>query len=153
MECVTATARSLVKARVFQAETEAGPVEVKATNSPQTTVGADEADPRESPARFSNLRSETEGRSAGSDMAQGEVLTPALYARCYALCRSAIRSLPGHRDDQVLVAAVALERPDRYAGNEWGDWAVYLRDVLALGAAGCDGCASLPYASGRSEAD
>ena len=80
----------------------------------------------ESPARFSNLRSETEGRSAGSDMAQGEVLTPALYARCYALCRSAIRSLPGHRDDQVLVAAVApWNDQTRYAGNEWGDWAVY----------------------------
>ncbi len=70
-------------------------------------------------------------------MAQGEVLTPALYARCYALCRSAIRSLPGHRDDQVPVAAVAPWNDQDPLCRQRGDRVVYLRDVLApFGAAG-----------------
>ena len=33
----------------------------------------------------------------------GEAITPELYARCYTLCRNAIRSQPGHGDDLVRV--------------------------------------------------
>ncbi len=117
--------------------------EAGATRSPRMAAEAYEAEPRESPARFSSLRSELNTRGDSEGGTDGEVLTPALYARCYALCRAAIRALPGHGDDQVLVAAVApWNDQTRYAGNEWGDWSFYLRDVLALlGADGCDGFA------------
>lgn len=98
---------------------------------------------RGAPERFSSLWPSHGMRSAKGEAATGEILTPALYARCYAQCRAAIRSLPGHGDDQVLVAAVApWNDQTRYAGNEWGDWVLYLRDVLALlGMQGCDGFA------------
>ncbi len=82
-------------------------------------------------------------RGRGGADAAGEVITPQLYADCFAQCRTAIRQMAGHERDHVLVAAVAPWHDDtRYAGNEWGDWVLYFRDVLvALGAGGCDGFA------------
>ena len=72
-----------------------------------------------------------------------EPITPQRYAECYGKCRDAIRRVPGRGADQVLVAAVAPWNTDtRYAGNEWGDWITYFRDVLEiLGPDGCDGFA------------
>lgn len=71
----------------------------------------------------------------------GEVILPAMYATCYRLCRSAIRALPGHADDQVLVGAVATwMNQTAYPSNPHGDWVLYFRDLLeAIGPSGCDG--------------
>ncbi len=71
----------------------------------------------------------------------GEVITPALYAQCYLLCRAAIKRIPGHADDQVLVGAVApWNNLTTYAGNSNGDWVQYYRDILlAIGREQCDG--------------
>jgi murein DD-endopeptidase MepM/ murein hydrolase activator NlpD len=70
-----------------------------------------------------------------------EVVTPALYAQCYRLCRQAIHSVAGHSDDQVLVGAVApWNNQTVYTGNPTGDWVQYFADMLnLLGADGCDG--------------
>ncbi|MFN8493408.1 MAG: N-acetylmuramoyl-L-alanine amidase [Caldilineaceae bacterium] len=74
-------------------------------------------------------------------VSQGETITPALYARCYRLCREAIHRLPGHEDDQVLVGAVAPWNTQTiYTNNPNADWVQYFQDILAeLGPKGCDG--------------
>lgn len=71
----------------------------------------------------------------------GEVITPEMYARCYKLCRDAIKSQPGHGDDLVLIGSVApWNNQTTYAGNENGDWVQYFADILkALGPDNCDG--------------
>lgn len=81
-----------------------------------------------------------------------ETITPRLYAECYRKCRRAIRAVPGHSADQVIVAAIAPWNTDtRYAGNEWGDWVAYFTDVLHfLDSDGCDGFA---LHTGTSQAD
>ncbi|MGB5055037.1 MAG: M23 family metallopeptidase, partial [Nitrospirales bacterium] len=71
----------------------------------------------------------------------GEVITPERYAKAFSLCRQAIHSVPGHEDDEVLVGAVApWNNQTTYPGNENGDWAQYLHDILTLlGPTGTDG--------------
>ena len=83
-------------------------------------------------------------------VASGEVITPELYARCYTLCRNAIRRLPGHTTDQVITAAVApWNAQTTYAGNPTGDWVQYQADILAeLGPSGCDGISIHSYTHG-----
>ncbi|HEY64492.1 MAG TPA: hypothetical protein G4O02_07955 [Caldilineae bacterium] len=80
----------------------------------------------------------------------GEIITPELYVRCYRLCREAIKSVPGHENDQVCVAAVApWNNETKYPGNELGDWVIYLRDVLQmLGPEECDGITLHTYTHG-----
>ncbi|NJN82687.1 MAG: hypothetical protein HC802_10720 [Caldilineaceae bacterium] len=80
----------------------------------------------------------------------GEVITPEMYARCYALCRQAIHAIPGHSDDQVLIGAVApWNDQTRYPGNESGDWVVYFQDILdLLGVEQCDGVTIHTYTHG-----
>jgi hypothetical protein len=82
----------------------------------------------------------------------GEVIVPALYAQCYKLCRDAIHRLPGHEQDQVLVASPApWNNQTRYPGNERGDWVRYLQDVLELlGPDQCDGFSLHTYTHGAS---
>jgi N-acetyl-anhydromuramyl-L-alanine amidase AmpD len=79
----------------------------------------------------------------GAVISQGELITPELYARCYRLCREAIRRLPGHEDDQILVGAVAPWNTQTiYTGNANGNWVQYFRDILdGLGSHNCDGFA------------
>ena len=112
---------------------------------------------RSLPERFSALdvtpaSAAQAGPAAQSAALYGEVITPALYARCYRLCRDAIRGLPGHEEDRVLVAGIApWNNQTRYRGNERGDWATYLGDVLEqLGPEGCDGLAMHAYTHGSS---
>lgn len=90
------------------------------------------------------------GRSSRDARMLGEMITPSLYARSYRLCRSAIKRLPGHEQDLVLVAGPApWNNQTTYPGNERGDWVTYLADVLAeLGPNGCDGLALHTYAHG-----
>jgi hypothetical protein len=85
---------------------------------------------------------------------QEEIITPHLYARCYKRCREAIRSQPDHRDDIVLLAAVAPFCADTtYPGNRRGDWVRYQQDVmLLLGPGNYDGVAIHAYTHGRDPA-
>ncbi|MBP8106108.1 MAG: N-acetylmuramoyl-L-alanine amidase, partial [Caldilineaceae bacterium] len=80
----------------------------------------------------------------------GEIITPQLYAQCYRLCRAAIRAVPGHGDDQVLVAPVAPWNIDTmYPGNPGGDWVTYFQDILRLlGPENCDGFGLHTYSHG-----
>jgi hypothetical protein len=95
---------------------------------------------RKAPWRFNALDEET--RSTRMAVVNpGEVITPQLYARCYRLCRDAIKRVPGHADDQVLVGATApWNTLTKYEGNPTGDWVQYHGDILRLlGAQNCDG--------------
>ncbi len=85
---------------------------------------------------------DADNRVAAAAAADGfETITPALYARCFKLCRDAIRSVAGHANDQVLIGAVApWNNQTAYPGNERGDWVRYFQDILtALGPTGLDG--------------
>lgn len=92
--------------------------------------------------------------TARSALSGLEMITPSLYVRCFKLCRDAIKALPGHADDQVLIGAVAPWNDNaKYPGNEIGDWVTYLAHVLAgLGAAGLDGIALHTYTHGAGPA-
>lgn len=58
-------------------------------------------------------------------------MAPADYARAFALCRGAIKELPGHADDWVVPAAPApWSTATRYPANPGGDWIRYFQDVL-----------------------
>lgn len=116
--------------------------------APVESPAADDPFFRGSPQRFNVVRAqEAAGVSAARAVAPAasprpaEVITPELYARCYRLCRDAIRRVPGHADDQVLVGAVApWNNQTQYPGNSNGDWVQYFQDILRLlGPTGCDG--------------
>jgi len=80
----------------------------------------------------------------------GETITPSMYANCYRQCRAAIKAVPGHQNDQVIVGAVApWNNSTVYDGNPNGDWCKYLTDILTiLGPANCDGIAIHAYTHG-----
>lgn len=77
----------------------------------------------------------------------GRPILPNDYANAYRLCREAIRALPGHEADQVLVAGPApWNATTTYPGNEKGDWVRYFVHVLTLLDDGaCDGFALHTY--------
>ncbi len=79
-----------------------------------------------------------------------EVITPALYADCFRQCRAAIKALPGHADDLVLIAAIApWNNQTQYPSNEVGDWVKYMQDILTiLGPGGLDGITIHAYTHG-----
>ncbi len=81
---------------------------------------------------------------------RGEPITPERYAAAYKKARAAIHAVPGHENDQVLVAAVApWNILTTYPGNELGDWVQYFVDVLTLiGPAHCDGITLHAYTHG-----
>jgi len=119
------------------------------------------ADPmgRSSPTRFSAISAQRGGPtaaaiSASSAAAGFEPITPDLYARCFRLCRDAIKLLPGHGDDQVITGAVAPWNDQvKYPANPTGDWVRYLADLLAaLGSGGLDGIALHTYSHGSDPA-
>jgi N-acetyl-anhydromuramyl-L-alanine amidase AmpD len=61
----------------------------------------------------------------------GQVITPDLYAQCFAKCRAAIRKVPGHADDWVAPAAPApWNNQTTYPANPSGDWVQYYKDIL-----------------------
>jgi N-acetyl-anhydromuramyl-L-alanine amidase AmpD len=84
----------------------------------------------------------------------GEVILPEMYARCYTLCRNAIKRLPGRANDQVITGAVApWNAQTTYPGNPNGDWVKYQTDILeALGPEGCDGVSIHAYTHGADPA-
>ena len=80
----------------------------------------------------------------------GEIIQPGMYANCYRQCRAAIKAVPGHEKDQVIVGGVAPWNPQTtYTGNTNGDWVKYLEDILTiLGPTNCDGIAVHAYTHG-----
>ncbi len=76
-----------------------------------------------------NLGWERPGNNNGQG---GEVITPPLYAQCFAKARAAIQKLAGHSDDWVIPAPPApWNNQTAYAGNESGDWVKYFADILS----------------------
>ena len=90
------------------------------------------------PERFDALYA---GHQTAVGPTRGIPITPDLYASCYRHCRNAI--LAAQPSATVLAGAVTpWNTQTRYAGNEKGDWATYLNDILIrLGPHGCDGIA------------
>ncbi len=71
------------------------------------------------------------------------------YAACYKLCRQAIHALPGHQQDEVLIAASGPWNAElKYNSNKDGDWITYFTDVIGLCGAACDGYAIHAYTHG-----
>lgn len=80
---------------------------------------------------------------------QGQPITPERYADCFKRCYEEIHKRAGHKDDQVVVGAVAPWNAEtKYPGNERGDWIKYLFDVLTLLGNQCDGIALHTYTHG-----
>ena len=102
-----------------------------------------------SASRFSALAPAASARAAGR-----QPILPADYVRCFQLCRTAIRALPGHGDDLVVVGAVAPWNAETvYPTNPTGNWIRYFTDILTgLGPNGCDGIALHTYTHGSDPA-
>ncbi|MGE5265381.1 MAG: N-acetylmuramoyl-L-alanine amidase, partial [Acidobacteriota bacterium] len=61
----------------------------------------------------------------------GELITPDLYAQCFAKCRAKILAVPGHADDLIAPAPPGPWNPQTtYPGNPGGDWIKYYQDIL-----------------------
>lgn len=61
----------------------------------------------------------------------GQLITPYDYANCFALCRTRIKELSGHENDEVIVAPSApWNATTVYPGNSTGDWVQYYTDCL-----------------------
>jgi len=84
------------------------------------------------------------------DMGERQPITPDQYAACFLLCRQAIQGLPGHEQDDVLLAAVApWNNQTRYPGNELGDWVKYFNHMLtAIGPHNLEGICLHVYTHG-----
>lgn len=74
----------------------------------------------------------------------GQPISPQDYARCFALCRAAIRAV--RADAQVLIAAIAPWNV------QTGDWLRYFRAVLDTVGQSCDGIALHTYTHGADPA-
>lgn len=108
-------------------------------------------------------------RQRGSD--QAEKITPRRYAELYKLCRRAIKALPGHEDDLVVVGAIGpwngqtwyeADPKGAYPANKipgapqvypyhgfFGDFIQYFQDLLlAIGPNNCDAIAIHAYSHG-----
>nr|MBC7244507.1 LysM peptidoglycan-binding domain-containing protein [Chloroflexota bacterium] len=80
---------------------------------------------------------------------QGQPITPQRYADCFKCCYEEIHKRPGHKDDQVVIGAVAPWNAEtKYPGNERGDWIKYLADILIFVGNKCDGIALHTYTHG-----
>lgn len=89
-----------------------------------------------------------------SEDKRGEMITPSRYVNCYRKVRAAIKDVPGHSDDQVLIGAVGpWNTLSKYEGNTTGDWVKYLADILTrLGPENCDGITLHAYTHGAEPA-
>jgi len=80
----------------------------------------------------------------------GQIITPQLYASCFAKCRDEIRSRAGHEQDQVVVGAVGPWNVQTiYPGNPSGDWIRYFSDILEMLGFGVDGISVHTYTHGQ----
>ncbi len=122
-------------------------------------VWDDEGDPylHGLPQRFNALHAEIADPEHAETVrlrAAGDLITPESYARVYRLCRNAIRLIPGHADDRVLMGAVCPWNTHTvYPGNPRGDWLKYFQDILLLvGPNECDGLTLHAYTHGANPA-
>jgi hypothetical protein len=97
-----------------------------------------------------NLRGERPGFGTPDEQA----ITPRMYAHAFRLCRTAIRNVAGHADDQIITAAVAPWNIDTqygpdpqgvYGPNLTGNWIEYFRDLLLALQGNADGIALHTY--------
>ncbi|MGD9404881.1 MAG: hypothetical protein PVH95_06995, partial [Anaerolineae bacterium] len=80
----------------------------------------------------------------------GQVITPQLYASCFAKCRDEIRQRAGHQEDQIVPGAVGpWNTQTTYPGNPSGDWVRYFGDILELLGSGVDGISLHTYSHGQ----
>ena len=78
-----------------------------------------------------NMVAERPGNTGGANN-DGEVITPDLYARCFANCRREIKQRSGHANDWIAPAAPApWNNQTQYSGNGDGDWVKYFQDILS----------------------
>lgn len=78
-----------------------------------------------------------------------ELITPDKYAACFKKVRAAIKAVPGHEGDQVVLGAVApYTAVIRYPGNESANWIKYFTDILGLIGNNLDGIALHSYTHG-----
>lgn len=78
--------------------------------------------------------------------AHGQVITPAMYAEAFTLCREDIRRRPGHTNDQVVIGAVGPWNVQTvYPENPSGDWIIYFQHILELLGDRVDGVALHTY--------
>ena len=97
-------------------------------------VGNEPNLPREWPERSPDVR---------------EPILPLHYAECYLTCRDAVHAVPGHEQDEVIVAGPGPWNADlTYAGNEKGDWVKYCQDVQEILGMECDGFSFHGYTHG-----
>jgi hypothetical protein len=76
-------------------------------------------------------------------------ISPTAYAACLRRVRAAIRGLPGHAQDEVLVAGPGPWNAEfRWDTNPTGDWVVYLRQTLAALGDAYEGVALHGYTHG-----
>lgn len=90
------------------------------------------------------------GKNPPAIVQPGETILPGMYVRCYRQCREAIKAVPGHENDQVIVGAVApWNAQTTYPENPFGDWIKYFQDILTpLAPNGCDGISIHAYTHG-----
>lgn len=84
-------------------------------------------------------------RFDGGNIAVDEWITPDKYAACFKKVRDAIKSLPGHGSDQVVLGAVA---PYTAVMPGHANWVKYFTDILGLLGTGLDGIALHAYTHG-----
>ncbi len=82
-------------------------------------------------------------QNTASSTEQRIPIRPADYVHCYRLARDAIKSVPGHQHDLVLVGAVAPWNDDAKDSTiPSGDWVPYFQAIAtALPVGACDGFA------------
>ena len=80
----------------------------------------------------------------------GQVITPQLYASCFAKCRNEIRQRAGHEEDQIVLGAVGpWNIQTTYPENPSGDWVRYFGDILDLLGSQVDGISLHTYSHGQ----
>ena len=84
-------------------------------------------------------------RIEGNTVTPEEWITPDKYAACFKKVRAAIKALPGHEKDQVVLGAVA---PYTAVMPGHANWVKYFSDILNLLGAGLDGIALHTYTHG-----
>lgn len=74
---------------------------------------------------------------------ESQKISPEDYVACFKMCRTAIKSMAGHRGDIVIPASIAPWNVDS------GDWIAYFKRVMTLlEPDSCDGIALHTYAHG-----
>lgn len=86
------------------------------------------------------------------ERSEGVPVSPSRYAECFVKVRDAIRSMPGHNSDEVLIAASGPWNTEtKYAGNPEGDWIQYFVDQINACQGKFDGFSIHSYTHGYAQ--